>query len=323
MARTRARAEDTVHHANVWLEERKAISVPVNVGVKLFERDRDAFGSVLGSAIALRLFLFVTALIVAIVTGLAVFFSSDTLDSVISSTGVAGQMASEVEHAATESTARSLGLFLTGLFLCLTAGRSLTRVLAACSAGASGMQARNARASMRVAARVTALVALLIVAAFLLARLRGAYGPALAAGSLAANAVVLSGSWFFVCLALPRATRDPGAALPGAVLFGVSLTALQWFMHYYLPVKIENASEVMGSLGVTFATLGYLFLVGRIMAGTLVLNAVLFEEVGSISELVFELPVIRRIPARFPKVAAFFDLPSPAPDATDASDSDE
>ena len=68
----------------------------------------------------------------------------------------------------------------------------------------------------------------------------------------------------------------------------------------------------MGSLGVTFATLGYLFLVGRIMAGTLVLNAVLFEQLGSISELVFELPLIRRIPARFPKVAAFFDLPSAA-----------
>ena len=63
-------------------------------------------------------------------------------------------------------------------------------------------------------------------------------------------------------------------------MFGVSLTALQWFMHFYLPYKIENASEVMGSLGVTFATLGYLFFIGRIMAGTLVLNAVLFERAG-------------------------------------------
>ena len=318
-----ARAEDSVHHASEWLEERKAISVPVNVGVKLFERDRDAFGSVLGSAIALRLFLFFTALTVAVVTGLAVFLGTDTLDSVISNAGVAGQMASEVEHAATESKSRSFWLFLVGLFLCLSAGRSLTRVLAACSAGASGMEARKAKATMRVAGRVTALISLLIMAGILLTRLRDAYGPAVAASSLAANTVVLAGTWFFVCLALPRATRDPGAALPGAVVFGLSLTVLQWFMHFYLPKKIENASEVMGSLGVTFATLGYLFFIGRIMAGTLVLNAVLFEQLGSISELVFELPLIRRIPARFPKVAAFFDLPPAAGDDPDAADAAE
>ena len=282
----------------------------------LFERDRDAFASVLGSAIALRLFLFVTALIVAIVTGLSVFLGGSTLESAISNAGIAGHMASEVENATSASKGRSLGLFLTGLFLCLSAGRSLTRVLAACSAGASGLEARQAKASMRVAARVTALISLLIVAGLLLTRLRGSYGPAVAAGSLVANAVVLGGSWFFVCLSLPRATRDPGAALPGAVLFGIVVTGVQWFMHYYLPHKIASASEVMGSLGVTFATLGYLFLVGRLMAGSLVLNAVLFEQLGSISELVFDLPVIRRIPARFPKVRTFFDLPPAEGDRT-------
>jgi hypothetical protein len=217
-------------------------------------------------------------------------------------------MAAEVEEAASASTGRDIGLILTGVFLCLSAGRSLTRVLAACSAGASGMDARSAKFTMRVAARVTALLALLIIAAALLSRLRGAYGPAVAAGSLAANALVLAGSWFFVCLALPRATRDPGAALPGAVLFGVAITAVQWFMHFYLPHRIASASEVMGSLGITVASLSYLFIIGRTMAGTLVLNAVLFERLGSISELVFALPVIRRLPDRFPRVGEYFDL---------------
>ena len=170
------------------------------------------------------------------------------------------------------------------------------------------MDGRSARFSMRVAARVTALLALLIVAGIVLTRLRDAHGIAVAAGSLAANALVLTASWFFVCLSLPRATRDPGAAIPGAVTFGVAMTAVQWFMHFYLPHQIASASEVMGSIGLTVASLGYLFVVGRLMAGTLVLNAVLFERLGSISELVFDLPLVRRIPARFPKVRAFFDL---------------
>lgn len=316
MARTRARAATATQQAGEWLDERRQTNAPIGIATQLYERDRDAFGSVLGSAIALRLFLFVTALTVALVTALTLFLGGDVLDDLLSASGIAGQMATEVEHAATASKGRNLGLFLTGVFLTLSAGRSLTRVLAACSAGASGMDARSAKASMRVAARVTALVSLLVVAALLFNRLRGAFGLAIAASSLAANALVIAGAWFFVCLSLPRSTRDPGAAIPGAATFGVVITVLQWFMHFYLPHKIANASQVMGSLGVTFATLGYLFLIGRLMAASLILNAVLFERLGSISELFFDLPVVRRVPARFPKVREFFDLDADR-DATD------
>jgi hypothetical protein len=307
-ARTRARATVATQQAGRWLDERKRNSPPVDLAVQLFERDRDAFGSVLGSAIALRLFLFVTALSVVVVTGLSLFLGGSALEDALSTGGITGQIASEVEGAASASTGRNLGLFLTGVFLCLTAGRSLTRVLAACSAGASGMEGRAAKSSMRVAARVAALIALLILAALLLNRLRGAYGLAIAASSLAINALVLGGTWFFVCLSLPRSTRDPGAAIPGAVTFALAITALQWFMHFYLPHKIASASEVMGSLGVTFASLGYLFLIGRVMAASLIVNAVLFDRFGSISELFFDLPLVRRVPERFPRVKEFFDL---------------
>ena len=247
-----------------------------------------------------------------LLSGLGIFMDSESLESAIATTGVAAEVASQVEAATNASTQRDLGLLLTGLILCLGAGRSLTRVLAACSAGASGMDGRSARSSMRVTARVTALISLLVLAAVMLTRLRDTHGLAVAAGSIAANAVVLSVSWFFVCIALPRATRDPGAAIPGAVTFGLVMTAVQWFMHFYLPHQIANASEVMGSIGLTVASLGYLFIIGRTMAGTLVLNAVLFERLGSLSELVFALPLVRRIPARFPKVREFFDLDPPS-----------
>jgi hypothetical protein len=310
-ARARNRAAGAAHQAGTWLEHRRHTNAPLGLAVNFYERDRAAFGSVLGSAIALRLFLFVTALAVVLVAGLGVFMDSESVQSAITSTGVAGEMAAEVEQAASSSTGREIGLFLSGLVLCLTAGRSLTRVLAACSAGASGMDGRSARFTMRVAARVTALLALLVVAAIVLARLRDTAGLAVAAGSLAANALVLTGSWFFVCIALPRVTRDPGAAIPGAVTFGIAMTAVQWFMHYYLPRQIANASELMGSIGITVASLGYLFVVGRLMAATLVLNAVLFERLGSLSELVFGLPVVRRIPRRSPKVRVYFDLGPP------------
>ena len=96
--------------------------------------------------------------------------------------------------------------------------------------------------------------------------------------------------------------------LPGAVLFAALMTVMQLFMHVYLPRAIANASQTMGSIGLTVASLGYLFAVGRVMAGCIVLNAVLWEKVGSVSIFVFSLPLLRRLPVKFPKLARFFDL---------------
>ena len=177
------------------------------------------------------------------------------------------------------------------------------------------MPAIEAKATLRAIGRVTILIALVVIAASGLNRLRDSFGVAVATSSLALNLAMLGVGWFFVTLALPRPTRDPGAMLPGAAVFAVIMTLVQWFMHYYLPYKIQSASETMGSLSVTVASLGYLFVVGRVMAGTVVLNAVVFERFGSISQFVFELPLIERIPARFPKVATFFDLDNAAHDA--------
>jgi hypothetical protein len=281
----------------------------VELGVKLFERDRDSFGSVLGSAIAMRLFLFTASLSVAAVGLVNLVTRGKGMGGVLGGAGVTGQVATQVESATSGSTSRYITLLLTGLVLSASAGRSLTAVLAATSARAWGLEARGAKATMRTAARVTALVALLVLAASLLNRIRASFGVAVGSTSLAANALGVGIGWFFVCLALPRASRDPGSVLPGAAVFGISMTLVQAFMQWYLPGRIASASAVMGTIGFTVAVLGYLFLIGRLMALSLAVSAVAWEELGSLSEAAFALPVLRRLPERFPKLAAFFDLP--------------
>lgn len=308
VARARSRGEREVERANRWVAERQSRQEVLDLAVALRDRDRDAFASVLGSALALRLFLFTMAMSVTIVSLLNLLFGSSGVHESLGASGVTGQLASEVEGATNASAGRDLGLLLTGLFLGMWAGRTLTKVLAACSVGAWRMEGRAAKATVQIAVRVTGLVALLLVAASLLNRLRVSYGVAVATGSLAINVAVLGVGWFFVCLSLPKPTRDPGAMLPGAVLFGVLMTVLQWFMQFYLPHRIAGASETMGAMGLAVAALGYLFLIGRIMAGTIVVNAVLWERFGSISAWAFSLPGVRRLPARYPKVARFFDL---------------
>lgn len=293
--------------AQEWVGETAERRTVWTFAQALFNRDREAFGSVLGSAIALRLFLFSVSLVVAIVSGMNLIFDRWGIESSIKGVGMTSEMARQVSAAAAPS-GRDAWLLVSSIGVALWSGRSLTKVLAACSAGGWRLPAVEAKPSVRVIARVTALFSLLVIAASGLARIRSQFGIAVATSSIALNIGLLGVGWFFVSLALPRPTRDPASVLPGAALFGVVVTAVQWFMHYYLPYKIENASETMGSLGVTVASLSYLFIVGRVMAGTVVLNAVIYEQFGSIAEFVFGLPWIERIPVRFPKVATFFDL---------------
>ena len=312
-ARVRALAEG--ERAKQWSEQTVQRRRTFDIALALYSRDRDTFASVLGSAIALRLFLFTTSLLVAFMSLIKLIFGSSGLDSFMVSSGVSGQMADEVRKATETSTGWELGLFLSSVVFMIWAGRGLTLVLSACSSGAWQLDARNAKATVRAIVRITGAAALIALSAGILNHLRDGFGIAVATSSLAASAAVLGIGWFVVTLALPKTTRDPGAVLPGALVFAALMTVIQAFMHVYLPTAIDNASATMGSIGLTVASLGYLFAIGRVMAGCIVLNAVIWERVGSISIFVFGLPGVRRLPVRFPKLAAFFDLPPQVPAA--------
>jgi hypothetical protein len=304
----RQRAEAKAKEAEAWANETELRRTTLGVGLALYKRDQEAYGSVLGSALALRLFLFTAAVAVFVVGLLNLLVGNWHVSDALAEAGVTGSLADQIDQATEASKGRDLTLVLTGAFLMISAGWSLTKVITASSARSWELDPRAAKASVRVTVRVAGILALVVVAATLLNRLRDSFGIALATTSFTVNIALLGFGWFFVTLALPRATRDPGALLPGAAMFGVAMTAVQWFMHFYLPRKIASSSEVMGSMGVTVASLGYLFIIGRLMAFSVVLNAVIWEQIGSISRFTFGLPVLRRIPERFPKLNAFFDL---------------
>ena len=67
-----------------------------------------------------------------------------------------------------------------------------------------------------------------------------------------------------------------------------------------------------GTFAAVVALLGWFFVVSRVPVITVALNAVLFEDVGSISRFVFALAVLRAIPRRSEAFARYFDLPRPS-----------
>ena len=283
-------------------------AAPVDLAVTYYERDRDSFASVLGAAIALRLFLFFVPVMIVLVSVVLLVAGNTGVSDLAEQTGITASLAAQVREATTTNRTTSVGLLLGGLWLMGWAGRSLTKVLAACSAGAWRLPGRQSRATLRMAAAVTTLVMLAVVTASALNRVRLTQGLAVVTTSWVVAGVLYAFAWFLVSSTLPRGTTDPGALLPGAAVVGASLAALQWFMQLYLPAKISRSSALTGSVGASVATLGYMFLIGRVMASSLILGAVLYERIGSVSEIVFDLPGLRRLPERSPRLRRYFDL---------------
>ena len=308
------RFESASGRATSWVAGQQDDSM-VTFATKLYTRDQDAFASVLGSAIALRLFLFFVPANVALLGLINLLRLDSALGSLIESSPTTGQMAQNYKDL---SVWHALGITISGLVLTLWAGRSLTRVLATCSAAAWQMRATAAKVRLGGVVALTCLLFALMVSSMLFAQIRQ-IGPAVAVAVwVAVTCTVLLG-WFAVQMVLPRGTTDPGAMLPGAALVGVGFAILQWVMQIYLPGKIARTTDTMGSLAATVATLGYFFLVGRMMSASFVVNAMVFQRWGSISRVVFSVPGLRRLPARSPKLERFFDL-APREDAVDATD---
>ena len=92
---------------------------------------------------------------------------------------------------------------------------------------------------------------------------------------------------------LPRATRDPGALLPGSLLVALTITVMHAISEFYLPDRLDRASQLYGAIGTTIVTLGWFFILGRAIVLAMELNAAIYERYGSISQVVFSLPFFR------------------------------
>lgn len=285
----------------------------VGVAEALYARDKVAFGSVLGSAIALRLFLFIIPANVTVIALTQVLRFTHAFDESFQDSITTGPMAKALLGV---SRTQALGIFLSGLFLTAWSGRSLARVLAASSGSSWGLTLTQAKQRMKSMAALILVVFGSVGANAIFSAVRDHTGVALSFMVVLTVAATFAVAWFVVLLTLPRNTTDPGALIPGALLFGVCYSLLNWFMQYYLPARVARTSDTLGQMATTVAVLGNFFFIGRLMSASFVLSAVLFERYGSVSHVVFGLPLIRKIPERSSWVRTYFALDHvPSPDA--------
>jgi uncharacterized BrkB/YihY/UPF0761 family membrane protein len=307
VARLQEAGRRQAHGASARASELRRRSPLVDAGFRVIERDRESAGTVLGSAIAFRLFLFFVPLLLVLVGLTGIIGSREQADDLNEEAGLGGVMADQIRAAFDQPTSSQWVALLSGVVGVLWTGRSLTRVLA----GSSGLAWRTTGKVTTPVRVIGAVIGVMTGVALLTAivnRIRAAAGVAVAGLSLAAVFAVYVVLIAILMVSLPRTTPDPGAALPGAAFVAVEFVGLQAVSQLYLPGQFADASSLYGGIGVAVVTLGWFFFVGRGLAFAFSLNAALFERLGSVSGLVFPLPVLRQLPRRSAWIREFFGI---------------
>jgi uncharacterized BrkB/YihY/UPF0761 family membrane protein len=310
-ARERANAEQSRVASFLHKHEGRPV---LDVTVGTYRRDREIAGTVVGSALAFRLFLFFVPMLLFLVGLAGVLGRWIEADDATRNASVTGALAEEVHTAFEQPGSTRWVAVVIGLVGIVVTGRTLSKVMVASSSLAWRLPTTT-KASLKVIGGLVGLIVGIGLVAALMSRVRSEFGIGVAGVSYVAVLALYVVAWLAISMLLPRATSDPGALLPGAVVVGATLTGMQMVSHLYLPSRIGRASDLYGAIGTTIVTLGWFFIAGRAMVVSMCLDAVIHERLGTISQLIFSLPIVRILPRRSARVRRFFDLDeAPQPD---------
>ena len=241
------------------------------------DRDAEVGGSIIAGALAYRLFIWLLPLALVFVAGFGVAASSasESSEKAARSLGLAGIVSGSIAGAA-NSSARWYA-FLIGIPILLWATRSLLRTLIVIHR-LCWTDVRHAapKATPKATLRLLGLLLCFLVVSACANYVRSKLpGP----GLIATVALILpyGGLWLLVSMRLPCRGAPWTALLPGALLFAVGLEIVGAVVAFFIVPEAESKQSTYGSLGLAAALLLGLFFLSRLVVGTAVVNATLWE----------------------------------------------
>ena len=274
VARVRARAEATVAR----IEDARPRFSALDIGLQTYERDRGAGGNLLAGALAFRAFLWLVPFAFVVVAGLgfAAAAGSASPDEVSRRFGMTGYAAQQIASVASQAEGGRWLTLVIGLVALFGASKAAAKGLRAVHAIAWHEPPHGLRRGNR-AGLVFLLGASLLVGASAAASWLRAFSPVSGVIVIVLMFVVYSAIWLGASLLLPHADAPWQALLPGALLFGLGLQAMHLFTVLWLSHQITHATQTYGALGLAVAMLGALYLFGRLVVASAMLNASRWE----------------------------------------------
>lgn len=276
MGRLRVRAVDAAQRATTW----GPFAPIAEVGWRTLRRDASIGGSVLGAALAYRLFIWLLPLALSLVLGLGIVAGTgaDTA-GIVRDLGLTGFIASSIATSAehTPGWGAVVGL-VAAIVVLLYQTAALLRSVRAVTALAWRMPVRPVPRPARTTLLFLGWIVLFVLVAGTAPALRAALPFPL---DLLATLVVyatlpalyLALSWWL----LPHGADDWYALVPGSILFGVSVALIGLLNALILFPWLAEREETYGVLGVAAGLLFSFFLFGRSVELSAALNAELWE----------------------------------------------
>jgi uncharacterized BrkB/YihY/UPF0761 family membrane protein len=272
---TRARAEEAFHR----LEAARNSNAVVDVGFELYDRDTAAGGAVLAGALAFRLFVFVVPYVFVAITilGTTAAAQDKSASDVARDTGLTGVIAQSISDARRQSDGVQIISLVVGSYALFLAARGVVKTTRAVHALAWRVRPPRLKRSWRPTLLVIGITTATAVFAQIGNNLRG--------DNLLWTAIVnlltfllWGGAWLWLSWLLPHDRRAPVTALlPGALLIGIVTTLMHLVTVVYFSRKVSSASDTYGALGAAIGILLALYLIGRAIAASAVLNATVWE----------------------------------------------
>lgn len=268
----RARAQA----AQVRLESARGKHTSVDTVFCFWEEDRRLAASVLAGGISYRLFFWLLPLAL-ILGGVLGFSSSASADEAARSFGLTATIASAVGDSVADANRGRWALLLGGSAALLWTSSwtviALRRVHALIWDSPVPRTTGNPLlGALAFSGVVMAMLAIPTGAA----RLRDASPTAgLVISLLAVGAFFVL--WLWASAQLPHADAPLMALVPGALLAAIGAQAIHLFASFYVAGKLERASALYGGLGLAATFLFVLYIVGRLVIASAVLNAELWH----------------------------------------------
>jgi membrane protein len=245
-------------------------------------RYRDAGGTALAASITLYLFLalFAVTVLAVAVLGFLSAGGAHLARDLPSQLGVSGSASRLVRRSVDTAERRRAAATVCGVLGLAWTGSGLGVAISLAFDAAWRVEPRGLGDRARSLVWLVGAIAAIAVGAFATAgwsTLPSLFTPLVIAVSVASNtALFLWTAWF-----LPNRRVPLAALVPTAVLGGVALEVLKLLGAYVVPRLVAQTSAVYGTIGVVFALLVWLLLIGRVVMYVAVIEALRWERRAS------------------------------------------